>query len=379
MSGSRLSTYFPTFRRWLLGDATGGTGALGLPRWRLSPWWPGEGRAARQRSLLRLLASGVRAQAELAPLVAALAEEHRGGYRRALRTLARRLRERTPLADALEQTPSALPDRAALAVRFGTQSGTLAAALAALESEDQRECVQLSVRFRGAALYLALLAASIGGVSALLLVRIVPTFVEIFHDSGLGVPGPLRAFIKVGAGLSSGGTAVAAAAGFGAAIGCALPLGRRLRRSLGGRWFRSVAELRQADLLGHLGVAADAGRPPLGAVSTLARYHYDPSIRQRLLFVCNEAAHGADVYATLAQQGLLAPAELAAVERTSPLGDRGWTLRQLAAARRERTYRRLERRLNWLIPVGVLVAAAAVFGVAAAILGSLNQLTELCT
>ena len=90
-----FESWFPSFAHWMRFRAA---------RWRLSTWWLSDTLDAMQHSLLRILAVAHRERLELAPLVANLAEEHRGRYRRRLRRLARRLNEGTALVDALEQT-----------------------------------------------------------------------------------------------------------------------------------------------------------------------------------------------------------------------------------------------------------------------------------
>ncbi len=78
--------------------------------WRISVFWLPDLRSSVQRSLLRLLHVAHVERLALAPLVHALALEHRGGNRRRLRRLAFRLAGGMPLIEALEQTPDALSD-----------------------------------------------------------------------------------------------------------------------------------------------------------------------------------------------------------------------------------------------------------------------------
>ena len=81
--------------------------------------------------------------------------------------------------------------------------------------------------------------------------------------------------------------------------------GRRLRRTILTRVIRPLRELHTADVLEKLGVAIEAGRPIAGALSTLARYHFDPTLRHQLLYIRNEVEQGADVWQSMAAIGLL--------------------------------------------------------------------------
>ncbi|MCA9236866.1 MAG: type II secretion system F family protein [Planctomycetales bacterium] len=359
-------------------DISSFIGWLREPRWRLSPWWPGEGRAARQRTLLKILAAGVQQRANLGALVGALAEEHAWFYRRRLKQLAARLHAGTPLADAVEQTPGALSNAGVLAARFGSQSGTLAASLGELAARDQTATYAIRRRFRTARLYVIGMAIAAGVVVAFLLVHIAPNFVEIFNDFDLEISRVFNAFIEFGRVVAGLALPLVMAA---ACVGAWMLVSRSLRwrpllSSIAPRLIRPLASLRIGDLWGHLATAAAAGRPLEGAVSTLARYHYDPPIRRKLLFVRNEIDHGADLYESLAAVRLASAEEVQALRHAPVDEGPAWTLRQLAAARRQRTFNRAENALDFLFPVVVIFVGAGVLFVALAIMTPLVQLTE---
>ena len=379
-----MTESFPTFRKWFgklrdlvrTGEGAGRLRDLLPPPWRLSPWRPGEGRAARQRTTLRMIAAGAANQVPLAPVADALAREHRWFYRGKLHALARRLSGGIPLADALEQTPGVVADEAVLAARFGSESGTLAASLAEIAERDESAALAVRRRYRTGAWYFFGLGAALIVVSTFMLVRVVPSFVEIFGDFSLETPSALQAFIATGRAFH----VVLPVVFFGAALLLfALVvtrggLARWLSRSVYGRAFRPVASLRIGQLWSCLSTASAAGRPLAGAVSTLARYHYDPSIRRRLLFVRNELDHGAELFGSLAAVGLAPPAEVVVIQRAEPGDERTWTLRQLAQARRDRTLARLDRWADVLFPAAVIVVGLAVLLVAVAIMAPLNNL-----
>jgi type II secretory pathway component PulF len=136
--------------------------------------------------------------------------------------------------------------------------------------------------------------------------------------------------------------------------------GRILRRTFFAKYFRSVRELRAADILDKLSVTTSAGRPIAGALSTLARYHFDPTIRHQLLFVRNEVEQGAEVWQSLATAGILSAPEAHALQSAERLGNRPWVLKQLAANKERRVARRFDRFADLLLPGAIVVLGAFV-------------------
>ena len=93
--------------------------------WKLTSLLSVEDPIAKEQSLLHLLSVGHNQRIPMADLVRHHAEEHRALRRRRLRQFADRLSEINQLPEAIEQTPGILSERAALAIRFGSQLGTL--------------------------------------------------------------------------------------------------------------------------------------------------------------------------------------------------------------------------------------------------------------
>jgi type II secretory pathway component PulF len=119
--------------------------------------------------------------------------------------------------------------------------------------------------------------------------------------------------------------------------------------------FRTWRQLRWADVLEKLSLASAAGRPMPGALSTLARYHFDPRIRRELLYARNEVEQGAEVWPTLAAAGLLAPQEERLLDVSERLGNRSWALDKLAANKKRRVRRRLRVWSALTLPIIALV------------------------
>jgi type II secretory pathway component PulF len=150
--------------------------------------------------------------------------------------------------------------------------------------------------------------------------------------------------------------------------------GRRLRRTILARTFWPLRELRVADVFQQLGVAAEAGRPIAGAVSTLARYHFDSALRNQLLFIRNEIEQGADVWQSMGAAGLLAPAEVRVLCLAERVGNRPWALRQIAQLKKRQTTRRLARWSELAAPLVVILMGAFVLFQALGIFGPLASI-----
>jgi type II secretory pathway component PulF len=135
--------------------------------------------------------------------------------------------------------------------------------------------------------------------------------------------------------------------------------GRFIRHALG-KIFWPLQQLRAADVLQKLSIAVSAGRPISGALSTLARYHFDPRIRHKLLFVRNELEHGADVWQSMAAIRLMTQPEVDLMKSAERAGNQSWALEQLAAGNKRRTQRRVERLSELVLPLAVMLLGAFV-------------------
>lgn len=141
-----------------------------------------------------------------------------------------------------------------------------------------------------------------------------------------------------------------------------------------GPLYRPLRELHFADVLEKLSVTAEAGRPIAGAISTLARYHFDPALRRRLLFVRNEIEQGVDAWQSMQSVGLLSPQESHALATADHLGNRAWVLNRLADVKKRRTTVRLSRASDLILPIVILLAGAFVLLQAASIFSSLVEI-----
>jgi type II secretory pathway component PulF len=346
------------------------------PTWRVSTWWPGDSRDSMQRSLLRLLSIAHIERLDVAPLISNLAEEHRGSQRRRLRRLARRLSDGTPLVDALEQTPDVLRDENVLAIRFASQTGTLASTYPYLIDRFDDASSRVYSRLCQSVAYFGLTLLMMVLILSFLMVFVVPTLEMVHAEFGLAAlaPWPFRLWVAACHHVVNYWPLwILFTVGMAWLLGSSSSR-RFFRRVVAARWVRDVAQARSAELLRLLSMAVEAGRPLPSALSTLARYHFDGSFRQKLLFARNEVEQGADVWTSLVEARLLTPQESEALAQSSSSKSRVWTMRRLADWKLEQLGRRSEMLAACVEPAITVVFAAIVLLIGSAMFGFLAQM-----
>lgn len=342
-----MSDWFPTFRRFNLDPSP------------LRAWWPRRSTSRQQAALLRLLAVATEQRIALAPLVAAWAQDERGVQKHRLIRLYQLLSTGASLPDAVEQT-KALSEEQTLAIRFGVQSGTLVASLQEA-SDNARPVVENPFRsLRSTLAYAGVMTALFALISAFIAVKIVPAMVEILGDYSLEAPNALILSVRLMRFVEQFWWLFALALLAGVWSLFSERPGRFIRQNIGERISRSLRDRRASDVIENLGVAAESGRPISGALSTLARYHFHPAMRTKLLFVRNEVEQGAEVWTSLANAGVLNSAEARLLDSADRLGNRAWALKRIASTKRSRIARRLDRASQWLLPAIVLIFGAFV-------------------
>jgi type II secretory pathway component PulF len=346
------------------------------PTWRVSTWWPGDSRESMQRALLRILSVAHSERLDAAVLIANLAEEHRGSRRRRLRRLARRLTDGTSMVDALEQTPDVLRDEDVLAIRFAHETGTLAATYPQMVDRFEAAPGGVYARLCQSTVYFAIVLLTMVLLLSFLMVFIVPTLNHIHAEFGVAqfAPWPFRVLVAT-CDFVIDYWPLWILLGIIAVWLVWSPSSRRFfRRAVATGWIHDIAQARSAELLRLLSTAAEAGRPLPGALSTLARHHFDRSFRQKLLFARNEVEQGADVWASLVEARLLTPQESRALAQSSSDQSRVWTMRRLADWKQEQLGRRSAAVAAFIEPGVTLILAAVVLLVCGAVFSYLAQL-----
>jgi type IV pilus assembly protein PilC len=334
---------------------------------------PQRAKPMQRRALLRLVAFAAEDRQPLAPLLEAWSYDERGAQRLRLRRLAKALRKGMTLPDSLERYPGALSDDETLMIRFASESGTLASSIHAnLESEKESTAV-LDGNVQRLKNYAFLMVVI--GLPMVVWFNAVfqPTVEQIAYDFG-AVP-PLGDTVRI---FGSFASLVLGAIAIGLLLATLARsggrIGRFVRRRVAPLFFSSLRDKRGAEVLQFLGESATAGRPLAGAIATLARHHYDPALRHKLLYARNELSLGADLWPTLTKSRLTTKRESAALSASDHLGVIGWTLMSLADVRRRHSLRQM----SWMssLAVPVIVFAFGVFVLVQSI-SLLSFVTEL--
>lgn len=343
--------------------------------WRISTWWGFDSSASLQLSLLRILAIAHENQWDIAPLVLCLADEHPGMARYRLRQFGKRIANGTPLIEALEQTPNALSDEDVLTLRFALQSGTFDAGLKSIfnrstaQSRDFYDELKQTLFYHFCLLFLIVLLTS--GVMTF----IVPTFSVLYRE--MEIQPTLAHSYLLTAGMSIGYyLPLALVLLFFIAVGSWLlkPI-QYLRRTFASRWFHAISQLRTAHLLRMLAMATEAGRPVPGSLSTLARYHFDQGIREKLLFARNEVELGTEPWHSLSVAKLLSPEESKALASSTTSRTRSWLMQRIADEKEAKISQRASILVSLVHPMLILLFGMIVLWIAAATFGTLSQLT----
>lgn len=311
------------------------------------------------QSLLRILALAIEQRLPLAPLMRAFAEDQSGAQRWRVHRLARLLEGGSSLPSALEQVAGVLPSENVLAIRFGTQSGTLMITMRALIEESESLANVRRVQWlRSTLIYPAIALLVMMGIVTFFMIKIAPAFQKIMQD--YGVESLIFRWAIFVSNLVVNYWWLAA--------GAALLLAWIWWREWPGRfwrlgWIRPRYDMRSADVLQNLSVVAETGHPIAGALSTLARYHHDPTLRDELLFVRNEVEQGADLWNTLRKVKLLTLAEVALLEAAQKVGNLAWAMAQLAVCKRRRKRSRMELLGQLVEPVAALLLGGLVLAI----------------
>jgi type II secretory pathway component PulF len=309
-----------------------------------------------------MLVVGIEEKLPLADLIEAWAMDERGVQRGRLLRLASLLGSGMPPDDAIEEIPGVLHDRDLLAFRFDLQSGTRTAAMrslldnAALPAADQRGGASAGFFL----VYLGFVLPVALALTAFLQLNIVPVFAKMLYDFSVPPPDVFIGSQRFGAALARYGPPVLL---LGLAVVwflIATRAGLRLTRFLSGWVLNPSRDAYTGDVLQMLAVSSGSGRPLSGALSTLARYHFDPVLRQRLLFARNEVEQGIDVWQSLAAAGLLTREQSHAIGTGQRLGNQPWVLAQLAGVKQRLARRRWNAVVAFLWPLVILALGAFV-------------------
>lgn len=269
----------------------------------------------RRRSVLevtRALASLLPAGMPLGRALAAASHVARGETAAALDAVHARVSRGESLAAALAAHPRLFPPIYVGMVRAGERSGDLAGAFRDLTAQLERED-QLRERLLSASIYPLLLAAIGGAAVLVLMLFVLPRFVELLQGAGAALPRSTAMLLAASSTLARWWPALIIAAIVmcaGAAAFAATDAGRRalsallLHAPLIGRLRRNALSARVARLVA---VLLGGGAPLLTALHDASASITDPLARDEVLRIRSRVREGAALHAAVAELGFFPP------------------------------------------------------------------------
>lgn len=319
--------------------------------WLARPWfmWPATG--SDRYSLMRILRYAIHEKCPVAPMIEAFALDEKPSQRWRLRRLLAKLQDGVSIPDALEATPGLLPRGDVAKVRASYQLGL---ASPELVLGDDLVGLQTSTAADPHAMvwrivwYVVMTLGTAIVVSVYLYADHLDTFEQILQDLNVSAPNALRSFRWLGEQAGSWAWILALAILMVVMLGWSKRVRAAVTRQSWIARLLSTRDWHAAELLETMADAAEAGRPFVATISTLARTYHDPPTRHQLLVVRNELDHGSDAWETLQHAKILGTADVRVIRLADSTGELPWTLRTLASARRSQT----TKRMNLLLQIG---------------------------
>lgn len=277
------------------------------------------------------------------------------------------------LAKALAEHPSVFPPLYVGLVRAGERSGDLAGAFQRLAQQLERD-QQLRSKLISVSIYPLLLAVAGGMAVVVLLLMVIPRFVELLQGTGAALPRSTALVMAISAGLRRYWPALLALpAGLGALLAWmrSSDEGRRAasRLLLGTPLLRSYRQnalgARFARLLGTL---LGGGAPLLTALDDTIESLGDPLGRDEAVRIRSRVREGVALHRAIAEGGFFPPILTQLVTVGEEAGQLQTFLDKAADILEERTERLLQRLVALVEPVMILVFGGVVGFVALSLL-----------
>ncbi len=347
-------------------------------RFRLSRFfsWPTDGWLARpvvvwpatrsdRYSLLRVLQLAIEERRPLVPMIEALAQDERSSQRWRLGRLLAQLREGRTVPDALEATPGLLPRRDVARIRANYQLGLAASNEFLADASMGGECrtaVDPHAMIWRTVWYLVMTLGTAILVSTYLYSEFFSTSEMILRDMESTVPRAMRTFRWLGEQVEAWAWILV----FVVFLALLLGWSRRVRHALTRMpWVSRLLFARDwhaAELLSAMASSAEAGRPLVSTISSLARTYHDPKIRHQLLVVRNELDHGTHAWETFQHAQILDATDVRLIRLEETFDDFPWTLRKLAATKRAKAATKMNVLMQFGQWIVILVLGLGVLG-----------------
>ena len=294
-----------------------------------------------------------------------LDQDHHPKLTAALRETARSVHQGSTLSDGLAQHPTIFPDLLVALVRAGEAGGNLDKSLeeAARQMVWQRELRQKAVTammYPGFTLVMAI------GLVAVMLVMVVPNFVQIYAGSDVALPWPTQMLIAASDFAISKGWMIflaAIAAGWGFKKYASTESGKRQLDTLrlkfpiiGG----TIRKICVANFCRTLELLLEAGVPILSALRVAADSSGSPILCSAVAKVSDDLAQGQQMAAPLQATGYFPPLVTRLVAVGEMTGTLGEVLREIVYVYAIEVDEEMKRAVSLMEPLMVVILGGIV-------------------
>ena len=294
-----------------------------------------------------------------------LAEESDPGFKEMLSQTADRMDGGAPLSEALRQT-GRLPAYVCGLIEVGERSGRLEEALASLAGYYENRA-RLDRRIRSALLYPAVMLALMLAVIAVLLVKVLPIFDDVYASLGGRLSGLAGGLLQLGRWLDGAMPVLWVLLALLAAFLGAFAASGGFREKILGLWRKSHGDkgvsrkMNDARLAQALSMGMASGMPLEEAVELASGLMEDtPQAKVRCQACQDQLNQGAKVSAAMKESGLLPASACRLLELGQQSGTGDAAMEKIAADLAEESELALEDRVSRVEPALVLVCSLLV-------------------
>ncbi|MEL6108650.1 MAG: type II secretion system F family protein [Planctomycetota bacterium] len=294
-------------------------------------------------------------------------------YRSIVTALARDIKGGKSLSDSLKAFPQAFSENLINQIRIGERAGALDMALSRVTLQLEQSSGQMALLLKKLTYPAILMVAGVGSVS-FMLVSVIPTFEELYADSGATLPGITQLLIDLSGLIRSNGILIAGAIG-AVAFGCVAllknPTSRMwidrnlLHLPILGNLLRNIAILQFSDVVANL---MESGFTLVEALPPATRAIGNRHVRHRIQSLYSAVRRGERFSQSLHREGDLFPPvvnQLVIVgEQTGRLAD---VTRQIREHLKKDVDNKLSAMVGALEPILTAALAFAVGGILLAV------------
>ncbi len=318
--------------------------------------------------LLGNLAEAVRRGIPLETVAHAFAREQRGSLATRSRNLADYMDAAMPLSLALSRSKLAVAPGIRMAADVGEKTGTLSTSLSkALQQSSDADRLLGSLLAR--IVYISWIFGALVLTLSFMMLKIVPTFVEMFSEFGLQLPPATQLLVSCSRACALYWYLLAPFVLFVGLVAVLLLLsymGIPLRGLPGVEWFYSASE--RAAVLQQVAVSVREKQPFVTTLELMSAYARSGRTRKRLHDVIRQIAQGRPWHQALRKARFVTQAQAGLLYSAEQAGNLAWALEEMADSTLRHSAYRIQATVNFVFPFAVLGCGLCVAFVAAGML-----------